>query len=111
MGTTSGSTPEGKVKADVRKLLRQYRAYWHSPVQNGMGTPSLDIIGCMRGLYFAIECKAPGKKLTPRQMLTKKEIEDSGGIVFVIGESEVHHGPHRYSGMMDLEVWLLGLLS
>jgi len=74
-----------------------------------MGTPSLDMICCMRGIYLAIECKAPGKHLTPRQELTKKEIEDAGGHVIVVGESVDERG--TYSGMVELEVWLLGLLS
>jgi hypothetical protein len=107
--TRKASTPEGKVKAQVRALLKKYGCYWHSPVQNGMGTPSLDMICCMRGLYLAVECKAPGKHLTPRQTLTKKEIEDAGGRVIVVGESVDEAG--NYSGMTELEVWLLGLLS
>lgn len=103
-------TPEGKVKLRARVLLKKYGAYWHSPVQNGMGTPSLDMICCMRGLYLAIECKAPGKHLTPRQELTKKEIEDAGGYVVVIGE-RFFPETGTYSGEVELETWLLGLLS
>ena len=103
------NTPEGKVKQEVRNLLKTYGAYWHSPVQNGMGTPSLDMICCMRGLYLAIECKSPGKHPTPRQELTMKQIRDAGGRVVVIGESVDEAG--NYSGMTELEIWLLGLLS
>lgn len=77
-------TPEGKVKEAVKKVLKAHGAYWHCPVQNGMGAPSLDFIGCFMGRYFGIETKAPGKKPTPRQELTIKAIEDAGGKVFVI---------------------------
>jgi len=77
-------TPEGKVKEKVKKLLRSYGVYWHMPVQNGMGAPSLDFICCVRSKYLAIETKTEGKELTPRQKATAKTIEDSGGTVYVV---------------------------
>ena len=77
-------TPEGKVKEQVKKLLKKYGVYWHMPVQNGMGAPSLDLICCVRGRYLAIETKAPGKKPTPRQEVTMYEILKAGGTVYVI---------------------------
>ena len=77
------STPEGKVKALVKKVLVKYDAYWHMPVVNGMGAPSLDFICCIKGQYFAIETKAPGGKPTPRQEMTIAQIRDAGGKVFV----------------------------
>jgi hypothetical protein len=78
------STPEGKVKEQVKRVLRKHGVYWHCPVQNGMGAPSLDFVCCHRGLYFAVETKSPGKKPTPRQLLTIADIELTGGKVFVI---------------------------
>lgn len=78
------STPEGAVKAAVKTLLKKHGVYWHCPVQNGMGAPSLDFICCHNGKYLAIETKAPGKKPTPRQELTIGEIRKAGGMVFVI---------------------------
>lgn len=77
-------TPEGKIKAAVKSVLRAHGAYWHCPVQNGMGAPSLDFICCFKGKYFAVETKAPCKKPTPRQKITISEIERAGGKVFVI---------------------------
>lgn len=82
------STPEGKVKERVKKLLRSFDIYWHMPVQNGMGAPSLDFICCVRGYYLAIETKAPGKKPTPRQELTMGDISKAGGFVFVVSDDE-----------------------
>jgi hypothetical protein len=78
------ATPEGKVKEKIKVLLKQYGCYWHMPVQNGMGAPSLDFVCCVQGKYFAIEAKAPGKKPTPRQKHTIAEIERAGGKCFVI---------------------------
>jgi len=82
------STPEGKVKAKVKKAFEYlrhegYEIYYHMPVQNGMGAPTLDFIGCFRGQFFAIETKAPGKKPTERQLTTIADMERAGAKVFV----------------------------
>jgi len=93
------STPEKRVKDAVKKLLAQYAVYQHWPVQNGMGKPCLDCHGCHCGQYFAIETKAPGNKLTERQHNTRIDIENAGGIVFVIDGTE----PKNFS---ELKLWL-----
>ena len=91
------TTPEGKVKEAVRELLKTHGAYWHCPVQNGMGKPSLDFVGCHRGRYFAVETKAEGKKMTKRQEATAEEIITAGGRVFeVVGTA----------GIAALQHWL-----
>lgn len=90
-------TPEGKVKAKVKVLLKEHGAYYHMVVQNGLGAPSLDFVGCHRGLYYAIETKAGNKKPTPRQENTIKEIRDAGGLAFVVNE---------VSGFEELREWL-----
>lgn len=78
------STPEGKVKDKVKEILREFDVYWHCPVQNGMGAPGLDFWCCYRGIFFAIETKAPGKTPTPRQLITIAQVRKAGGMVFVI---------------------------
>lgn len=91
------ATPENKVKEAVRDVLDRFGCYRHSPVQNGMGAPSLDFVGCFKGLYFAVETKAPGKKPTPRQEITISAMRKAGGKVFVIdGDTS------------ELENWLNG---
>lgn len=82
------TTPEGKIKERVKKLLKAYGIYYHMPVMNGMGAPTLDFICCYKGRYFAIETKAPGKKPTPRQLITIRDIEQAGGWVFVVANDE-----------------------
>lgn len=77
-------TPEGRVKLQVKKMLDEAKCYYHMPVQNGMGKPTLDFIGCHRGRFFAIETKAPGKLPTPRQEGTIREINLAVGMAFVI---------------------------
>lgn len=93
------TTPETKVKNKVKALLKEHGAYWHCPVQNGMGAPSLDFICCHRGRYFGIETKAGNKKPTPRQETTINQIRLAGGLAFVVNE---------VSGLDDLEYWLTG---
>lgn len=79
-------TPEGSVKAKVKKVLAKYGeeldAFW--PVQNGMGTPALDCIVCYYGVHIEVETKAPGKTLAPRQIITAEKKEKAGAKIFVI---------------------------
>ena len=91
------TTPEGKVKNKVKQVLKEHGAYYHCPVMNGMGAPSLDFVCCHRGAYFAIETKAGNKKPTPRQETTIAQIRAAGGLAFVINEE---------SGMDELVDWL-----
>jgi hypothetical protein len=83
-------TPEGKVKAEVKKVLACFGpyVYAHWPVLNGMGAPTLDCIGCVGGKFFAIETKAAGKELTPRQHETRDRMVAAGGRVFVIAGTD-----------------------
>ena len=97
------ATPEGRVKARVKKMLKSYDTYQHWPVQTGYGAACLDCHGCHNGMYFAIETKAPGKHPTPRQELTMEQVRDAGGYVLVIGES---YDGLVYSGEMELIEWL-----
>ena len=91
------ATPEGRVKAQLKKLLGEHGAYYHMPVQNGMGAPSLDFICCHRGCYFGIETKAGNKKPTPRQENTMTQIRLAGGLAFLVNEIE---------GLDELREWL-----
>ena len=90
-------TPEGRIKAQTKKLLQEFNAYWHCPVQNGMGAPSLDFICCHEGRYFGIETKAGNKKPTPRQETTMNQIRLAGGLAFLVNEVE---------GLQELREWL-----
>lgn len=73
-------TPESRVKKKVRNYLSAIGAYRFSPVQMGIGSPTLDDLVCFRGRFLAIEYKAPGKAPTPRQILTIGQIRAAKGI-------------------------------
>lgn len=83
-------TPEGKIKAMVRKGLKELGdACWYfMPVQSGYGRPALDIMGYVNGHGFAIETKAPGGRVTPRQQLTIAALREAGVLVFIVDSGE-----------------------
>jgi hypothetical protein len=96
-------TPEGRVKAKIKKLLTERDAWFYMPVQNGMGKVGIpDIIGTYKGLFFAIETKAPNKtptteeqrwnKATPNQQMRIEEIREKGGMAIVADDiTQVEH--------------------
>ena len=93
-------TPEGRVKAQISRVLKQFKPdlYYYMPVQNGMGLPVLDYIGWIKGAPFAIEAKSPTGRLTPRQTQTKSAMEQGGGTVFVVRDKTT---------LNELETWLI----
>ena len=80
------TTPEGHVKAKLRRLLNDYTegmyTYW--PVPFGYGKTSLDVLGCYRGRFFSVETKADGKKPTLRQTTEIQAIGKAMGKTFVM---------------------------
>ena len=78
-------TPEGRIKAKINKVLAQGDGvYKFMPVQQGLGATTLDYLICVNSHFLGIEAKAPGKKPTPRQLLTIQKIRDAGGTALVI---------------------------
>jgi hypothetical protein len=63
--------------------------YLFMPVQNGMGEPSLDFLGCIGGRFFAVETKAGRGRFTPRQEHTAKRMREAGAYVFLLNEDPV----------------------
>ena len=54
-------TPEKKVKNKVVAILKEHKAYYFYPITGGYGRSGVpDIVGCYRGIFFGIECKAKG---------------------------------------------------
>ena len=85
-------TPEGKIKRRVSQFLKTKlndQLWYDMPVPGGFGGSSLDYLGCYYGMFFSIETKAPGNKLTPRQEVTKASMERAGGKVFVIDSDDI----------------------
>lgn len=84
------TTPEGKVKARLKKHLDAMGIYHFSPFQAGMGRAGIpDVIGCYRGLFVAFECKAGKGKTTALQERELNAIRTAKGLAFVINEENV----------------------
>lgn len=83
-------TPEGKVKARVKKLLDEYGAYYFMPATGGFGKSGVpDIVGCYKGQFFAVECKAGNNKPTALQEKQMEKIRATEGAAFVINEDNL----------------------
>ena len=83
-------TPEGKVKAKVRRLLDAASVYYFMPATGGYGRSGVpDIVGCMNGQFFAIECKAGRGLTTALQDNELRKIKEAGGIALVINETNI----------------------
>jgi len=83
-------TPEGKVKAKVKKTLLEIGAYYAMPVGTGFGNAGVpDFLVCVRGRFIGIECKANGGKPTALQLKNLADIESAGGLAFIIDENNV----------------------
>jgi hypothetical protein len=83
------TTPEGRVKAAVKRLLKARGVWFYCPMQNGMGVSGIpDFICCWEGRFLAIETKAPGRRnsTTANQKERIREIIDSRGIAIVIDD-------------------------
>jgi hypothetical protein len=80
------STPEGKVKARVDRMLTQLGVWFFSPQAGPYGQAGIpDRIACVDGQFVGIEVKADRtKKPTRLQVQCMEKIEASGGRCFVV---------------------------
>ena len=84
-------TPEGKVKKKVAKHLDDLGCYYFYPATGGYGKSGVpDIVGCYKGKFFGLECKAGDNKPTLLQEKNLYHILVNGGISEVINEDNVH---------------------
>jgi len=84
------TTPEGKVKAKVKKILDELEAYHFSPMMTGYGHSGVpDIIACYKGKFVGIECKSGKNVPTLLQENNMKRIRTAGGYTIVVNESNI----------------------
>ena len=83
-------TPEKKVKRKVMEQLKVMKAYTVTPMTSGFGNSGVpDVLCCYKGKFIGIECKANGGKMTALQIHNMNAIKNTGGITFLIDESNV----------------------
>jgi Holliday junction resolvase len=81
------ATPEKKVKQTVTSQLKAMGAYYFYPVTSGFGSSGVpDIVGCYKGIFFGVECKAGKNKPTKLQEKNLTAIKSAGGIALVVNE-------------------------
>ena len=84
-------TPEAKVKKGVVTQLKAMGAYYFYPVTGGYGSSGVpDIVGCYKGLFFGIECKAGSNKPTALQQKNLDDINKADGLAMVVNEDNFY---------------------
>ena len=88
--TNMSTTPEGKIKRKLDKLLKQLGVWFYSPQAGPFGKAGIpDRVAIVRGRFVGIECKADkSKKPTALQTKTMEEIEMNGGKCFVVYDDQ-----------------------
>lgn len=84
-------TPEAKVKKKVVDVLKKGGAYYFFPATGGYGRSGVpDVVGCYRGVFFAIECKAGTNKPTALQEAEMHKIREANGQILVVNEDNIN---------------------
>ena len=84
------TTPEGRVKAQIKKLLNEHNAYYAMPIGTGYGNSGVpDFLICSGGRFIAVEAKAGDNKPTALQESHLQKIRAKGGIALVINENNL----------------------
>ncbi len=84
------ATPEAKVKAQIKKILAEYNAYYAMPIGSMYGNSGVpDFLCCVGGAFVAIEAKAGKGKTTALQDKHLADIRDAGGFSIVVNESNL----------------------
>jgi Holliday junction resolvase len=83
-------TPEGKVKKKVKDVLKKLGAYYVMPIGSTWGNSGVpDFIFCLKGKFYAIECKAGRNTPTALQEKNMSDIWNAGGVALLINELNV----------------------
>lgn len=84
------STPEAKVKAKIKAILKAHGVYYAMPIGTGYGNSGVpDFLCCVNGKFVAIEAKAGKGETTALQKKNIREIEDAGGDAWVVRETNI----------------------
>lgn len=90
MAADKGPREKAVVEA-VRKVLKARRGvFFYKATASMVGRAGLpDFICCYRGRFLGLECKRPiGGEVTPVQEACHREIEQAGGLAFVVKSAE-----------------------
>jgi Holliday junction resolvase len=85
-------TPEKRVKNQIVKQLKTLGedVYYFFPATGGYGRSGVpDIVGCYKGKFFAIECKAGKNTTTALQERELANIAKAAGVGWVVNEDNI----------------------
>jgi Holliday junction resolvase len=86
------ATPEAKVKAKIKKILKDHGVYYAMPIGTGYGSSGVpDFLCCVNGNFLAIEAKAGKGTTTALQEKNLREIKQCGGTAAVIAEEQLEY--------------------
>ena len=85
-------TPEAKVKAKIKAILKAHGAYYAMPIGTGLGNSGVpDFLACVNGYFVAIEAKAGKGEPTALQEKNLRDIDKAGGWTLVINEESLEN--------------------
>ena len=84
------ATPEAKVKAKIKKILKDHGVYYAMPIGTGYGNSGVpDFLCCVNGKFVAIEAKAGKGTTTALQEKNLRDIRTAGGTAMVVNETNL----------------------
>jgi hypothetical protein len=86
------ATPEAKVKAKIKTILKAHGAYYAMPIGTGYGNSGVpDFLCCINGHFVAIEAKAGKGQATALQTKNLQAINTAGGYTLIVNETNLVH--------------------
>ena len=83
-------TPEAKVKAKIKVILKEHGVYYAMPIGSVYGNSGVpDFLCCVNGHFFAIEAKAGKGVATALQIKNMQQIIDANGLAMVVREDNL----------------------
>jgi hypothetical protein len=86
------TTPEAKVKAKIKAILKVHNVYYAMPIGTGYGNSGVpDFLCCVNGHFLGIEAKAGKGMTTALQEKNIQQIKDAGGTAVVVNEDTLEY--------------------
>lgn len=94
------TTPEAKVKKQIRAVLDAHGAYYAMPIGTGFGNSGVpDFLVCVGGRFIGVEAKAGKGTTTALQDANLAKIRANGGLALVINETNINE-------LKEILVWI-----
>lgn len=80
-------TPEGKVKTEIKRVLKAYNVWYCMPRGTVFGRSGVpDFLCCVNGRFLAIEAKAGKNKTSALQEQEIQSINEHGGRAIIVSD-------------------------